>query len=278
MFRSFCMTALVGMTPGVLLAQQCAPKCDAPYPCRTCTPKDNAAPADTPGPGNYLRGPGTGQAAGESRSFGIRGPALHIPEMRIALPTIEFPSPVRFKRGAEMIFDQVRGPHSFAAVQDYGNLPEDDNAAPADSKDDNPAPVPPAPYYCPPACDPSIYGATTQRLEATLARMEAMERELEVLRAAAAEKESRSANVAPNPAGAAKPVGVSAAATGSHPVAKKPSQFYQAGYEEPAPAPARQAATTRPRAGNIGLSVPTASTKRVEPDQFGTWSRASRGK
>lgn len=285
MLRSLCLTTALGLVPGAAMAQcavpaACTPRCEAP--CRQCQPPDRAAPADKAAPGNFLRGPATGQASGESRSFGLRGPALHIPEMRIALPTLEFPSPVRFKRNAEMIFDQIRGPHSLAEVQNFGNLPEEDVGAPAKGPDDDVAApvIPPAPrctpYYCPPACDPNQVDATTKRLEATLARLEAMEKELATLRAAAADQQNE---VTTSSHGAGKPQ-MTVAAKGSRPLPPRTTQFVQAGYEEPAPVVSenRPVVTTRAASGRMGLSAPKVAQPAVEPDEFGAWSRSSRSK
>ncbi len=279
MFRSFCLTTAMGLAPGVVFAQcavptTCAPRCDVACPVE----RDVAAPAkDQPAPGNFLRGPATGQASGESRSFGIRGPALHIPEMRIALPTLEFPSPVKFRRNAEMIFDQVRGPHSLAAVQEFGNLPDTTAPAgpdtPAPPGPDTPAPpvIPPPPKctpYYPPPCDPNIYGSTNDRMEATLARLEKLEAELTVLRAAAAEREHRSPASSEAPQGALKPYSSAGVTKGSRPVPVKPVRT------APDPIDGAMVVASRPQPVRGGLSAPASRMPVNDKDEFGAWSRA----
>ncbi len=284
MLRQYVLTAAVGCLPGVVLAgspEACTPRCDVPqgYHCPpTCQPRTAPAAPAAPAPaGNFLRGPGTGQKSGESRSLGIRGPALHIPEIRLALPTLELPSPVLFTRDAEMLFDSLRGPLSMAAVQDYGAIPADAAPAPAAPTPATPE-IPPAPQ-CTPACVPLLGQA--ERLEATLARLEALEQELATLRSAAAAAQYPVPQPQAMMNGGAKPAS-NAGVKGSRPLPPQHPQFMQAGYEEPAteraaPKPATASKPmSRPASARFGLSNPSAARTAQEPDQFGAWSRSSR--
>ena len=284
MLRQYVLTAAVGCLPGVAFAgtpEACTPRCDVPqgYYCPpTCQPRTAPAAPAAPAPaGNFLRGPGTGQKSGESRSLGIRGPALHIPEIRLALPTLELPSPVLFTRDAEMLFDSLRGPLSMAAVQDFGSIPA--NAAPTPAAPHPAAPdIPPAPQ-CTPACVPLLGQA--ERLEATLARLEALEQELATLRSAAAAAQQPVPQPQAMLNGGAKPV-TYAGVKGSRPLPPHHPQFMLAGYEEPAPERAvpMHATTTkpmsRPQSARFGLSSPAAGRTAQEPDRFGAWSKSSR--
>lgn len=292
MRSSLFVGAALSLSPALGFAQQCdAPAICAPAVCapQCSTPQLNSAPAQPNG--NFTRGPATGQRAGASRSLGIRGPALHIPEVRIALPTLEFPSPVRFVRDAEMLFDPNRGAFSSAAVQDFGTIENDGlkNAAPQGNNNLNPAGSTPCympKTYCPPACAvPAGHSADTAdlRLEATLVRLEALEAELANLRSVAAR--AATAEVPPSPQastnGAQKPGTAPAPVFSSRPV---PAQkFVQAGYEEPV---AAETAPRRPAApvaaphrqlptGHFGLSSPRPIKKTAEADEFGAWSRST---
>uniref|UniRef100_A0A7C2PI04 Uncharacterized protein n=1 Tax=Schlesneria paludicola TaxID=360056 RepID=A0A7C2PI04_9PLAN len=182
--------------------------------------------------------------------------AIHIPEMRIALPTVEFPSPIKFRREAEMIFDQIRGPLSAAPVQEFGNLPEQPNVAPPYV----PQPAPPSAPCVPPACTAPAgctVGDVNPQLEATLARLERMEQELAALRAQnqALSQQRGSQTAAHNLQGAGKATTVT-----TRPL--PPRRFMQAAYQEPA-------AASAPAAPPPSAPIKSPVRKPVEPARFG---------
>lgn len=268
------LSAAIVLAPLTVMAQQC----DAPAACAPAAPYYNpqcaAPPAPAPPPpppapaGNFLRGPATGQAAGESRSFGIRGARIHLPEVTIALPTIEFPSPIKWRRDAEMLFDATRGPLTSAPVQDFGALPSAPAPAPAVAP-----PQPAPPMYMPPSCTVPAPGCTAQNqnaeLERRLAKLEELQQDLAVLR------EQYSQRLAQMDAGpAAAPSSqwtqrVPAPAVAPRPLPERDRPwFLQANYEELAPSRSGSAGTESTRA----TRDETAKSRPVfDEDPFGTW-------
>ncbi len=279
MRRLVFFTAACGLLPSIAAAQQCAAPC---YTTPQCAAPAMAAPAVAPATAparNFLRAPGTGQTAGESNSIGLRGITLHVPEMRIGLPTLELPSLMRFRREAEMIFDHARGPLVNGDLLDFGNLPA--SAAPAV------APATAAPVNCmplPPACAaPGCLGRTepaNETMEARIARLDGLERELAALRAActrdvAALNAAQQATTgqATGNAGARKPTGSPSAASisGSRPVSR--SNVTQVRHQEavesqeryiiPAQTDRNEAEQPQP-VQNSGLSSPVESAAKSE--------------
>ena len=51
-----------------------------------------------------------GTVAGASSSIGLRGLEIHLPELKLALPTITLPSLIRFRRDPELYVDSSRAP------------------------------------------------------------------------------------------------------------------------------------------------------------------------
>jgi len=69
-----------------------------------------AAPAAAAAPANFAAPAPTGQVAGASHSVGIRGLEIHFPELRFALPTLQLPSLVKFRREPHMQLDPASAP------------------------------------------------------------------------------------------------------------------------------------------------------------------------
>lgn len=121
---------LIAGAPLVAAAGDCAPQpgCQVPGNCAPpvycCPPGDRGAPRDAPG--NYVRGPATGEARGESNSVGIRGLRLRIPEINLQLPSIELPSLYSIRREAEMVFDSTRGPYVEGQPAEFRMVPGED--------------------------------------------------------------------------------------------------------------------------------------------------------
>lgn len=283
MRRLAFLTAACGLLPAIAAAQQCAAPC---YTSPQCAAPATAAPAVAAPARNFLRAPGTGQTAGESNSIGLRGITLHIPEMRIGLPTLELPSLMRFRREAEMVFDHARGPLVNGDILDFGNLPATGApAAPA------PATAAPAPVNCipqSPACAaPGLYSkldSANETMEVRMARLEGLERELTSLRASCARdvvaltaanqtaQSSGSGRVAGS-AGGGKPSSGPSGATvsGSRPVSR--SNVTQVRHQEPLESqehyiiPAQSdhnAGELTPPLSNSGLSTPVESAAKPE--------------
>ncbi len=277
------LSAVIGFMPLTVTAQQYSlpPGCVAPAPnygpaCSQPAPAPVPAPAPT---GNFLRGPGTGQAAGETRSFGLRGGRLHLPEITINLPTFELPSPIKFRRDAEMLFDASRGPLSPAPVQDFGALP----SAPAPVT----APAGPAPVYTPyvaPACSVPAACTTDNRtleLEQRLANLAKLEKELSSLRDQYAQKLEQ--NDQPTRNDRAATASLSKLSTREpmqipQPVSIRP-WFINASYEEEA----TDATPIRIEERNNEKHEPRESKSAAKlfdenesADQFGVWSKARR--
>ena len=69
-----------------------------------------AAPAAAVAPANFAAPAPTGQVAGASHAVGIRGLEIHFPELRLALPTLQLPSLVKFRREPHMQLDPATAP------------------------------------------------------------------------------------------------------------------------------------------------------------------------
>ena len=99
-----------------------------------------------------------GQITGEANGFGLRGFELHIPECRLALPTLHFPTLIRTRRNPEMFVEGGRAPMSSGAVAGFAQVPLAATAAPASppsapASPDQPPPTstaPPSPRCAPP--------------------------------------------------------------------------------------------------------------------------------
>lgn len=257
----------------------CAPSVCAPTPKVGTTPKTTNE--------RFVRGPVPGSAAGESNSLGIRGPTLHIPEIRITLPHLELPSLFHVRHDASKIFGITQSPLVDEPALELNNVGE--------AKPDVSSPSPevsapkchqPCVPYCPPACAAPNQCASLdeqlRELNQKLARLEALEAQITQLK-----EEQRSmvgvtmaSAVVEN--GAKPPVSQGSTVKPSRPVLRpQPSKYQTASYEEPAdpaqvrrtsPAQPRQAAnTTRQDRGRFGLSTPDSST--TSKPNFGDWTQ-----
>lgn len=251
-----------------LSAQECA----APAPC-VCAPRMAAPTAPPPTNERFLRGPAPGSATGESNSLGIRGPALHIPEMRFGLPHLELPSLYKIRHDASKVFEATRSPLVNEPALELDNVgPALQGPAPAFN-----APQPCAPY-CPPACSAPVQCTAVEEqlklLNQKLARLEAVERELVTIKqqqqaAISAQSEVAAATAAVEAAekslAAAKQRAETAAAAPKPMVRLRPLQ--PASYEEPAN---EQVATT-PRKPQT-LRGAGENIRQTEGGGLGEWS------
>lgn len=119
------------------LSRKTCPPCEADAeqaPAKAPAQSPAQAPAAAPaaaGPAMFAAPPAGGQIAGESNSVGIRGFELHIPETRLAMPTLQLPCLVRFRRNPEMQVDGGRAPLVAGAAAMYGQIPAVAGAAPS---------------------------------------------------------------------------------------------------------------------------------------------------
>jgi len=70
----------------------------------------NAGPGTASAPAQFQAPAPSGQIAGASNSFGLRGLEIHFPELRFALPTLQLPSLVKFRREPHMHIDSSSAP------------------------------------------------------------------------------------------------------------------------------------------------------------------------
>ncbi len=277
------LTALAGLTlSSTALAGE--PECGVPMPCapQCAMPTRPTVSAPTPTNERFLRGPAPGTAAGESNSLGIRGPVLHFPEIRIALPTLELPSLFHARHDATKFFNATQSP-----LVDEPALELDNVGVEA------PAPTAPAPTattpcvpYCPPACAVPNRCASLdeqlKQLDEKLARLERLEAQLATLRTEQLTSLRTDAPAITHNA-PAKPVVVkrqTAAPVASRPISKSaPSKLQNVAYEEivDEPAPTTNARSTPrvPVADSVrptfGLSKP--SPARGKASEFGDWTQ-----
>ncbi len=278
----------VALCSSVGSAQQCA--VPQPY-CTpsTCVPTPNVG---TPPPSvgappktneRFVRGPAPGSAAGESNSLGIRGPTLHIPEVRITLPNLELPSLFHVRHDAMKIFGTTLSPlidEPALELSNVGEAPPDVGASP---KVGAPACNKPCAPYCPPACAAphASLDAQLRELNEKLARLEALEAQLTQLKEEQRTMMNAALTVAPVENASKPPITSGSVVKSSRPVPRPQAPKYQtASYEEPAEPtvvlkrapslPAKAASHPVQGRGRMGLSAAPVST--ASSDNFGDWS------
>ncbi|MBR9800686.1 hypothetical protein GYB59_02840 [bacterium] len=115
------IAVVLGCSASLTAAEPCIPPCSPPYyQADEQAEEQNVFVAPQP----------QGEVAGESRSFGIRGLSIRIPESTISLPTIQFPGLIRYRRNAEMISDTMRMPVTNQADIQMQFAPTPDTAGP----------------------------------------------------------------------------------------------------------------------------------------------------
>ncbi|MCG6154180.1 hypothetical protein [Rubinisphaera margarita] len=92
-----------------------ATTCFAQHFGNSCVPQspwcpDTAVEQSAPDEQTFMAPLPQGETSGVSRSFGIRGFAIRIPESTVRFPTIQFPSLVRYRRGPEMLTENTTIP------------------------------------------------------------------------------------------------------------------------------------------------------------------------
>lgn len=114
---------VVGQNCRGIAPRQCTTPQAAPAPEPQSAPV-NPEPqaAVVPQAGSYVAPPATGEVAGESRSMGVRGLGIRIPEIRLELPTVQLPSLVRYRRGPEMHIESGRAPFVNQSAAAFGQI------------------------------------------------------------------------------------------------------------------------------------------------------------
>lgn len=134
-------------------APQCAaPQCAAPYYTPNCNRPANANQQSEPvtPPGMFVAPPTSGDVLGESNGLGFHGPALHIPQSTIRLPSLQLGGLFRSRRGPEMITDQSRATYQAQpALKMQLTRPQTNPSANQQSEPVTPpnCTVPPAPCF-----------------------------------------------------------------------------------------------------------------------------------
>lgn len=107
---------LTGLCTGGVLStanaqcgSRCAPIPASPAPAQPAPAQPAPAQAAMP-PALFAAPPASGEISGETGGYGVRGFSLRIPESHIQMPTLQFPSLVRFRRNPEMHVDGGRAP------------------------------------------------------------------------------------------------------------------------------------------------------------------------
>lgn len=139
---------------------ECAPPC---YP--SAVPE---AAVPQAAPGMYVQPPAAGEFEGASSGLGIRGFGLRIPAVNLELPTLQLPSFLHFRRGAQMHVSSASAPYVSGTAAQFGMLTAGGQAAGvvAGTLNAQPQPADGAPQAtprteeqclppCPPAYDPS---------------------------------------------------------------------------------------------------------------------------
>jgi len=96
--------------------------CQRPVNC--AKPKDTEPESGTTVPdGTFVPGPTRGEVAGESSALGLRLGTLRIPELSIALPTLQLPSFVKFRKDAVMHTESGTAAFVRGDVNEFGLTP-----------------------------------------------------------------------------------------------------------------------------------------------------------
>lgn len=154
--RRLAIGTALSILPLPMLAEECyvpaSPRCAPPPVSAPAQSAPRFAPVQAPAaaPATFAAPPLGGQVAGESNSVGIRGMELHFPEWRIALPTLQMPTLVRFRRNPEMMLQGGTAPMVTGPQAAFAQVPLQANPAPA-----QPAPAQKPPVSAPAGCAPA---------------------------------------------------------------------------------------------------------------------------
>ena len=133
---------------------------------QAATATANAGLGTASAPAQFQAPAPTGQIAGASNSVGLRGFEIHFPELRLALPTLQLPSLVKFRREPHMRLDPGEAPmispaSAAPATAPAGYAPQAYAAGPYGyGSPYGYAPATTAPASAPPASAPAAAPAT----------------------------------------------------------------------------------------------------------------------
>jgi hypothetical protein len=179
----------------------------------------NAGPGTAAAPAQFQAPAPSGQIAGASNSVGLRGLEIHFPELRFALPTLQLPSLVKFRREPHMQLDSASAPmiapaSAAAAAAPAGYAPQAYAAAPYGYAPATAAPASAAPASAAPATAGCRPRTRVRRVGPAKQRFWSNEEEWEVIQEVPAddcapeyEAESPSASRAAGHAPARNPAG-----------------------------------------------------------------------
>ena len=156
------------------------PSCELPQNYSTCAPLLPATTESVLPAGMYAQPPATGELEGQSSGYGLRGMEIRLPEIRLSLPSVNFPRLIRHTRAAQMHVDSATAPFvpgvpaQFGMLSAGGLVPANAlHAAPAQGIDKAPTQsVPPCAPPPSPACE-NLQGSRERQLLQELARRDA---------------------------------------------------------------------------------------------------------
>ncbi|MBW3541930.1 MAG: hypothetical protein KY476_16805 [Planctomycetes bacterium] len=70
----------------------------------------------------YAAPPPSGEVTGESAALGLQGLSIRFPALTIELPSLKLPGLIRYRRDAQMIFDESRAPYVYGPAAVYGQI------------------------------------------------------------------------------------------------------------------------------------------------------------
>jgi hypothetical protein len=155
MLRKLIIAAIACGIAQTAIADDCGHSysrgCDRPVDCSK--PKGGvpeSAPVDN---GAFVVGPANGEVSGESNSLGLRMGTLRFPEVQLALPTVQLPSLIRFRKNAAMHTESTTAPYvTGPRVGQFGLQPTAATESAPAPTEAAPAPVAPVPPACTPGC------------------------------------------------------------------------------------------------------------------------------
>lgn len=246
--------------------------CECPAPC---TPPSCVTPRDLPAEprGVYVRAPETGEQAGESVTYGVRGPGLRLPAISIDLPELRLPSLVKYRRNPEMQVEATRAPWVEGRAMEYNQIPPSN---PRDIDDVQPRDFTPQCVPPTPACSArerelmdklAQREAELQHVTQRFGQLEAVVNQLAERQAAQAAEET----LVIRPSSYQEPVRTAPAPKASQPVKRTTAPPPSA--PVPRPVPVRQTLPVNPPVKHQGFGLSTASQ---EEEGFGAWNGAAK--
>lgn len=154
----FAASCSAGFGQSISGGDGCQAPCYTPSNCATATPRSLETPR-----GAYVRSPETGEQAGESSGYGLRGFGVRLPAISLDLPEIRFPSLVKYRRNPEMHVEGSRAPWVEGRALEFNQVPRNlEEQTPRSIEQPREMCIPPAPCT----------SETEKRLREELARKE----------------------------------------------------------------------------------------------------------